>query len=732
MARNGVRVKGRRRRVNPRDEDSEESDEEYKVTEDEECDESDESFSYDSDESEAEFAVSRKVSKSRNTRRSSSGRKRNEMIKSRKKRRIIYKEDDVEEEEEEVDDEDFMSFGRKTNQIKKPAEKKRDSYTEKDDIYNGSGNDNENNVDDDGGDYDDGDYDDDEDGDDDDDYAKVAPAGRNKNSSNNRKENKRVVNTEDDDEEDDDDDAEIMPRRKRNIRNYPKEKKRVVYTEDDDDDEDDDGDEEFMYSGMKVNEKKNLRKKRKVSYTEDDEDDLELLSTSKKDNQIKEEPITKTDVSYTDGIQEDEDEKDAEFMISESEFLADEDDSEFMSTSENRNHIEEPQENMTVSYEEDDKEEEEDEKDAEFKLSESDFNDDDEDDEDETFKMKKSEKISRPRPQKKTVRVCGGRKNKSLKRKRSSHSKQRNRKLGQKLDKNQTENRNKKTSKKRKQSVMGDSDSDFVNSPSFDHEFTISEEEREQMREASVYCANLRAKLRSSSNGNQEQQPEAYEERKYPIRKGKEKVEVGKQVCGICLSEEAKRTVRGVLNCCQHYFCFSCIMEWSKVESRCPLCKQRFTTITKSAKSDTGFDLRTIVIPVPECDQVYQPSEEELRGYLDPYESVMCTECHNGGDDALMLLCDICDSPAHTFCVGLGHEVPEGNWYCEGCRPSVFGTLNSQCPTPTSADRRSSSTAGGFDLNELYVPETPLSQQSNGVPEPIPGFNATSNTSPNT
>ena len=103
----------------------------------------------------------------------------------------------------------------------------------------------------------------------------------------------------------------------------------------------------------------------------------------------------------------------------------------------------------------------------------------------------------------------------------------------------------------------------------------------------------------------------------------------------------------------------------------------------------------------------------------------MCTECQRGGDDALMLLCDICDSSAHTFCVGLGQEVPEGNWYCDGCRPTVFSSLNSQLPTPTS-DRRLSSNvsdvsspiAGGFDLNEAYVPETPLTQQACVFPEP--------------
>lgn len=71
--------------------------------------------------------------------------------------------------------------------------------------------------------------------------------------------------------------------------------------------------------------------------------------------------------------------------------------------------------------------------------------------------------------------------------------------------------------------------------------------------------------------------------------------------------------------------------------------------------------------------KVYQPSEEEMRGFLDPYENVVCVECQQGGDDYLMLLCDICDTPAHTYCVGLGRDVPEGNWYCEGCRPMEDG-----------------------------------------------------------
>ncbi|KAJ6384600.1 hypothetical protein OIU78_027833 [Salix suchowensis] len=117
-------------------------------------------------------------------------------------------------------------------------------------------------------------------------------------------------------------------------------------------------------------------------------------------------------------------------------------------------------------------------------------------------------------------------------------------------------------------------------------------------------------------------------------------------------------------------------------KSRCPLCKQRFSTIAKSGRSAMGVDLRNMVIEVPKRDQVYQPTEEEIRSYIDPYENVICKECHEGGDDGLMLLCDLCDSSAHTYCVGLGQQVPEGNWYCDDCRPVALGSTSSQAQDP--------------------------------------------------
>lgn len=54
-----------------------------------------------------------------------------------------------------------------------------------------------------------------------------------------------------------------------------------------------------------------------------------------------------------------------------------------------------------------------------------------------------------------------------------------------------------------------------------------------------------------------------------------------------------------------------------------------------------------------------------------------------------MLLCDICDSSAHTYCVGLGREVPEGNWYCGGCRLSDEGPSHARTPHTVGYERQS-------------------------------------------
>lgn len=48
---------------------------------------------------------------------------------------------------------------------------------------------------------------------------------------------------------------------------------------------------------------------------------------------------------------------------------------------------------------------------------------------------------------------------------------------------------------------------------------------------------------------------------------------------------------------CLHKFCFTCLLEWSKVKPECPLCKARFKSIIHNIKADDNYDSYTIPPP---------------------------------------------------------------------------------------------------------------------------------------
>lgn len=60
-------------------------------------------------------------------------------------------------------------------------------------------------------------------------------------------------------------------------------------------------------------------------------------------------------------------------------------------------------------------------------------------------------------------------------------------------------------------------------------------------------------------------------------------------VCAICQEEV---DMRGKLDSCAHLFCLPCVKKWAKIETRCPLCKARFTFIQPEDMTSP---------PAPEC-----------------------------------------------------------------------------------------------------------------------------------
>uniref|UniRef100_A0A1D1Y212 PHD and RING finger domain-containing protein 1 n=1 Tax=Anthurium amnicola TaxID=1678845 RepID=A0A1D1Y212_9ARAE len=164
----------------------------------------------------------------------------------------------------------------------------------------------------------------------------------------------------------------------------------------------------------------------------------------------------------------------------------------------------------------------------------------------------------------------------------------------------------------------------------------------------------------------------------------------GRGCCGICLTEEG-RSIRGRIDSCDHHFCFVCIMEWAKIESRCPLCKQRFGSIRRPPVE--GAFILERVVHVPVRDQVHHLFGNATGG--DPYADVTCSACHSSSDEDLLLLCDLCDAAVHTYCVGLGFTVPEGDWYCHDCiilRNEHSKMQDDDCCSSEDLDRTSRTT----------------------------------------
>ncbi|KAK5647467.1 hypothetical protein RI129_002359 [Pyrocoelia pectoralis] len=62
--------------------------------------------------------------------------------------------------------------------------------------------------------------------------------------------------------------------------------------------------------------------------------------------------------------------------------------------------------------------------------------------------------------------------------------------------------------------------------------------------------------------------------------------------CAICLGTCSNKCFS---DSCRHQFCFTCLLEWSKVKAECPLCKQPFKSIIYNIKSNDEYDEHVIV-----------------------------------------------------------------------------------------------------------------------------------------
>ncbi|XP_055804305.1 uncharacterized protein At4g10930 isoform X1 [Solanum dulcamara] len=150
--------------------------------------------------------------------------------------------------------------------------------------------------------------------------------------------------------------------------------------------------------------------------------------------------------------------------------------------------------------------------------------------------------------------------------------------------------------------------------------------------------------------------------------------------CGICMDVVIDR---GVLDCCQHWFCFTCIDNWATITNLCPLCQSEFQLITCVPVYDTIGGSQTDEDLYTRDDDWSIEGKTNTLSFPSYYIDENAVVCLDGdgckvragsvtNEEDLNLdtsiACDSCDLWYHAFCVGFDPEdTSESTWLCPRC-----------------------------------------------------------------
>jgi len=132
----------------------------------------------------------------------------------------------------------------------------------------------------------------------------------------------------------------------------------------------------------------------------------------------------------------------------------------------------------------------------------------------------------------------------------------------------------------------------------------------------------------------------------------------GAPSCVICTDK--LDDIQGELGC-GHKFCFDCIQQWARIATVCPLCKGAFCSITQ-----LDGQQRSSVKVTPKRQRIHNDDDSHWGEEGEEEELLPCMLCDDASNEHLLLLCDGCDAPCHTYCAGL-RAVPSEDWYCIVC-----------------------------------------------------------------
>ncbi|RAL14829.1 putative PHD and RING finger domain protein [Aspergillus homomorphus CBS 101889] len=116
---------------------------------------------------------------------------------------------------------------------------------------------------------------------------------------------------------------------------------------------------------------------------------------------------------------------------------------------------------------------------------------------------------------------------------------------------------------------------------------------------------------------------------------------------------------------CGHILHNNCLKPWVERANSCPICRRSFNVVELSDRPG-GPVISSYA--VEDRTQVADVDPSMVIEYIDDdfIDFQPCPVCGDQDNEELLLLCDGCDVPSHTYCVGLD-DVPSGPWYCARC-----------------------------------------------------------------